>query len=227
MTTLAETTAAVAVTPTPAGPPVFLDAACNIAAFASTEPSRYVINGIHITRDYAEATDGRMLIRVPLPAVDVESFPPTSAPTEFTGNQILPVKPLQEALRSAKEAGRAASLPICSMIRISSSPAAGEKPGKLHLTTNDLENERTIAAKPIDGDYPNVDQVIPTADPTFSITLSADLLIEIAKYAIAHNDREHHPVRLDFLDNTDPVRFSIQLPDSRKATGVLMPMRMS
>lgn len=224
-----ETTTTTAIETTPAAEttaPVLLDATCNITAFASTNPTRYAIQGIHVTREYVEASDEKMLIRVPLPKVDPAEFPPTTAPAEFTPDQILPVKPLLEALKSAKDARKTCSLPICAMVRLSSSPAVGEKPAKLHLTTSDLENERTVASNPIDGQYPNVDRVIPTAEPKLSITLSADLLIEIAKYAIAHGEGANHGIRFDFLDNTDPVRFSINLPDGRKTTGVLMPMRM-
>lgn len=224
-----ETTETTTTAATETTTPVLLDAACNVAAFASTDPKRYVINGVHVTREYAEATDGKMLIRVPLPKTDPAEFPPTTAPSEFAPGQILLVKPLLEALKSAKDAGRSCPLPICAMVRLSSSPAVGEKPAKLHLTTSDIDNERTIVVKPIEGSYPNVNQAIPTAEPKFSITLSADLLAEIAKYAIAHGQsdkHDNHGIRFDFLDSTDPVRFSINLPDGRKTTGVLMPMRM-
>jgi len=211
-------------------PPVFLDAACDVSAFTSDDPSRFIIQGAHLTEKHIEATNGAMLIRVPLPSVDTSNFPDTTAPDTFSPDQIMPVKPLLEALKNTKTKS---IHPACSLVRVASIPEVENKRPKLILSTTDLENERTITATPIPGTYPNIDAVMPKRENKLSITLSADLLLEVAKYAIAHGvlvgkhkHTQGHPIRFDFVDDLSPAEFTVKLSEDRCVTGLVLPMRM-
>lgn len=210
----------------PAATARLIDAANDISAFASKDEKRYALNGIHCADRFTEATDGRILMRVPYVPIEASEFPQCSTPQTFTPGVIVPTRPYVEAL---KNAGRNSNLPVLNTVKLSDNGA----PGKVMLTAHDLDNERIIAARTVEGTYPDTDQVWPDKDRKVqAIELSAELLKVLADYAIRHG-REHgsswkyHTVRLEIVDELSPVTFAVNLPDGRKAEGVMMPCRMS
>lgn len=203
--------------------PVLLDRANDISAFASTDESRYVINGIFVNGKTTEATDGRILIRVPFVETPHDEFPVVANVTHQREQVIVPIKPLKEAL--AKADANKSKLPVLNCVRVSTRNNVSGL--KIQMATTDLENERLIESKPIDGNYPNIDQVIPTAEPTLAICFSANYLKLIADYAIRHGKGDQHPVVFKFTDALSALRYEVKLEDGRTAVGVLMPMRMS
>lgn len=204
--------------------PVLLDAACDVGDFASGDPTRYGINGVHVTANGVEATDGRIALRVPFSLIDSENFPPIAGTSNERVDANIPLAPLREALKQAAK-GKS-SIPALNMVRFSTT-AAGDK---AQLATTDLDNERVINAKVIDGQFPKIDQVWPTEEPSLSICLSAELLVKICAWSVKHGQTDSEgntSIRFDFIDNLSCVRFSVRLEDGRDAKGVLMPMRMS
>lgn len=202
--------------------PKLIDAANEITAFASTETSRCVLNGLHFTENYTEACNGGMLIRVPYSLLEASEFPPVKAAGPELKDCIIPSAAIKESI---KNAGNNNSLPVLNTVHVSTNGDA-----RATLATTDLDNERTLRPKLIEGDYPKTDQVIPDFVPTVAISLGADYLAVIANYARKHakgGGAGGPAVNLEFADGTSPVRFSITLADGRKATGVLMPMRLS
>lgn len=203
--------------------PRLIDAANDITSFASTDSARYVLNGVHCTQDYTEACDGMLLIRVPYATIPAGDFPPVKAAGPELKDCIIPSKAIVESI---KNAGRNSTLPVLNMVHVSTN---GDD--RATLATTDLDNERTLRPKLIEGKYPDTEQVIPVWAPTLTISLGAELLATIAAYAKKHGKdgdaKGGSAINLEFKDTLSPCRFSITLEDGRKATGVLMPMRPS
>jgi len=190
----------------------------DITAFASNDPSRYVIQSVHYNEkaQCLEAVNGRCLIRVPVEKS--EDFPTLSGTFQPATDSIIPIAPFKKALAGMPNGG---SLPILKHVALS-----GSDDERVRMTTNDLDNENSVVAKRIEGNYPNTEQVIPTATPTFSISISAVELQIIANYFAKHGDAQH-AINFQFTADCEAVRFSGKLESGKKATGVVMPMRMS
>lgn len=194
----------------------------DITAFASSDPSRYVIGGVFLDtkRKAVVATDGGMLIQVPFDVT--EEFPPLGEGlSPVTQPVILPAKQLKEAITQATK--YAGSLPILSRVAV----AKNGETNKVALATTDLDTQRDYKVKVIEGNYPNYMQVIPTEQPPHSICLSAQRLKTICEYALKNAAKGEIGIRFAMSDELSPITFSIVLPEGKRATGVLMPMRMS
>lgn len=206
--------------------PILLDAANDLSAFCSKDEKRQILQGIHVN-GCTEACDGRILIRVPFVPIPADEFPPVSTASNDRKDCIIPAKQLTEALSKAK----GMTLPVLNTVRLSTRPGEGTAPLRAQLVTTDLDNQRMIEAKTIDGNYPNTEQVIPKDEPKLSICLSSTYLRKIADYAEKHGvdkhgDNQGCPIRIDLVDELSPARFTIPLHDGRQAKIVLMPMRM-
>lgn len=204
-----------------------IDKANDISAFASRDANRYVLNGIYANGKGTEATDGHVCIRVPFVALDVATFPTIENVSDEREAVILPVKAVQEAIRNA---GTRSIQPALNCVRLSTVKRGDSV--RAQFATTDLDSNRVVETKAIEGAYPSLDVVWPTAEPTLSISVNATILKQIADYAIKHglatgSREDEYAVRLDFTDNLSAIRFAITLTDGRKATGVAMPMRMA
>lgn len=207
----------------------------DVSAFASSDPSRYVLNGVHVDVELGcvEASDGRILMRAPLERDAAKDFPPLGAGVvELGANSIVPIKAWQAAMRRIPKA----HLPILESV-VLSQPVDGEgKPEmdavpaepvrKVCLTTNDLDCQQDAKIKVVAGAFPHTSQVIPTDAPTLRIAFDPELLGRICAYATKHSPEGKAAITLEFTDNLSPMRAWINLPEGRRAYAVLMPMRL-
>lgn len=202
----------------------------DITAFASSDPTRYAICGVHYNAKHQrlEAVDGVVAIHVPV-CDRSEEFPSVKTGDAALKDCIIPTPAFKRALANAKDSGKSNSLPVLSYARLS---ANGDN--RATFTTTDLDTEQAVTAKCVDATFPNLDQVWPDKAPVLSIVLSSSILKRIAEYAEKHGvdtDGKGAGIRFDFIDSLSPVRFSIHLDDSLgekpKAEGIAMPMRMS
>lgn len=192
-----------------------------ITSFASSAPTRYVLNAIYLDseRKVAVATDGSMLIRVPYEIT--EEFPPLGEHLKpETNSVILPAKQFKDAMKDAGK-GRG-TLPILEKVAV----AKNCEPNKVVLVSTDLDTQLDRKIKVVEGTFPNYTQFLPTEDPPHKISLSPYRLKVICDYALKHG-RDQACVTIGMSDELSPITFSITLKDGKKATGVLMPMRMS
>ncbi len=211
-------------TPTPEAPApqkvVLLGKEHDITAFASGDPTRYIINSVHYNEkaQCLEACSGWMLIQVPVELS--EDFLALSQPYMPAKDTIIPLAPFKKALSSIPNGG---TVPVLKHIALSTA-----YPGdKVRMTTNDLDTENNVVTKCVEGNYPRTDQVIPTKAPTFSIALDPGYLQTIAAYFTKHGSEKDKALRLEFTADNEAVRFSGTLASGKRATGVLMPMRLS
>lgn len=207
--------------------PVLIDRANDVSAFCSVNPSHYVITGVYANDKGTEASDGYIAIRVPFVETSAEEFPACANAGSERLPAIIPVKPLKEAI--SKAASHKSNLSVLNCVRLSSSKAGD----KVQFVLNDLDTERVIETRPIEGQFPKLDAVWPDKKPDLTIELSAELLSTIVDYALKHGEEfskerwKYHTVKFAFNDELSPVRFTVQIADGRKAEGVLMPCRMS
>ena len=207
---------------TPAPPPgtkhILLGREHDITPFASADEQRYVLQGAHYyaERQLLEATDGRMLIRVPV-RIDAESaFPAIGDDKHLAKDCIIPSGVLKKTLASIPKS----SLPILNHVVLSSNGAENTA----ILTTCDLDVQNDARTRCIEGTYPTCDAVMPTDAPSLSITLDAERLGRICDYAKRHSTGTHNDLTLEFSDGVSPLRFRIKTA-SGHANGLLMPMR--
>lgn len=186
----------------------------DITAFASTDQSRYVLNGVHFNAEKKrlEATNGAILITIPV--VESEEFPPVKGASEaLPTSNIIPTAPFKRALANIP---KRSSLPILENALLDSN-------AKITLTTTDLDTEQSVTAKPVEGKFPDVDKVVPDTTGWQAIQLSGEYLSIIADYAKKHSAG----ITFRIKDELSPVTFSIRTQSGLTAEGVLMPMRIT
>lgn len=201
----------------------------DITPFASSDGSRYVLNSVHYYREKSvlEATDGRVLIRVPMSSEqEPGEFPARAAHDTAPMDCIIPLAPFKKAIANIPNGG---TLPALKQARLDAAPVKFKGADRVEcvITSTDLETEQAVRALTIEGAYPNTDKVIPTEEPKFSVTLAPEILLRLATYAQKHGREDYKGIRFDFTDEMAPVRFKFRLEAGTEASGVLMPMRSS
>lgn len=195
----------------------------DITAFVSSDPARPNINGVHFNaaKNRLEATDGRILAVINV--VESEEFPPVKGgETAQPLACIIPSLTLRKGLANIPKRH---SLPILEHAKLDSN-------GKVTLTTTDLDNEQSVTGKPIDGQYPNVDAVIPKQDDYRAICLDANAVAVICEWAKKHGkvsrqQWQTQDIRFEIKDELSPVLFTVRSESGLELKGVLMPCRMS
>jgi DNA polymerase-3 subunit beta len=157
------------------------------------------------------ATDGHMLLAVPVPQANIESAIPP-------GQYIIPRATL-EAVKPAK-AGRT-TLPIRVSVHVPALTQDPDRPGvKLkHVPTITLEGATTATTAPVDGVYPNWRKVLPT---TSSGELQQFDLALIARWGQIHSTLGGKIPPIIHHNGTGPAWISGL---HYGAIGVLMPVR--
>ena len=129
-----------------------------IAKFASADESRYAICGVHfnIADRMVEATNGRLLMRVPFGDGDPTEFPGCdSSLTQGVKECTVPSEPYAEAFKAVSK--NQAILPVLQTLLVASD---GLKDGRVSLTANDLDTERIVNSKCIPAHFPTVAKAI-------------------------------------------------------------------
>ena len=229
---------------------VGIDAAAGaVSEFAAVEASRWSLEGIHYRPGlhdlpgFVEATDGRMILRVPV--VKVPDFPngPTLQPEP--GDSVIPRSTLDAAVKSIPKGRALKNLPYAVQDTLSCALLSRNN-GTVSLTTSDLETVDVKTAKVPEKGYPDTDLCFPSAEPTFTATLSASRLEALACYACRYGRDDAETGRvivLEFrqsvatvsedddtpaglqLENDQRVTVRIPLSHGREATGLLMPIK--
>jgi hypothetical protein len=169
---------------------------------ASTDETRYNLNGIHFRSDTeVEATDGHMLIRTRVPATEETEFPSSVAMEGEGYNTPEPIKPFVMQLATVEALRKAIPVkqrvyPILEHAQVDTQRTNAN--GKIHARVVDADHsEQEIQGHKIDGDYPSTDQVCtPISEQTEIFTLDLKLLERVLKAAKEFNaDRHEHNVK--------------------------------
>ena len=132
------------------------------------------------------------------------------------GELLIPAETLEKA---GKGVDWKTTIPILAHLHVGENDK-----GEIALTSTDLEAPTVRTVPKVDAVFPDTEKVIPKAEPTVSISLSATYLKQIAAYALKHG-RRGAALKLNITDPDSPVRMEFRLDDGQEATIVLMPMR--
>lgn len=211
--------------PPPVATGILLKKHHDITMFASNDGARYAISGVHYhpVKKFMEATNGRILIRVPVVEEFNNEFPPVKgAGVGLPEECQIPPAALKKALANIPTKH---NLPILECARLDT---VKNEHGviKATITATDLDDEQAVTSKSIDAQYPNTEQVVPKDPPKFKICLAPKYVKLIAEYAVKHAT-ETSGIVMEFTDELSPMCFHIDIGNGQKASGVLMPMRLS
>lgn len=188
---------------------------------ASKDPGRYNLQKIKIYPDgKAEATDGHLLLQVPLTKMDLEEIPENLA--QKHGPIEEPITISRDAIEKAlKNAPKRSSLPALDYVYINKSN------GEISLASTDLDTVQETVEKDNGNDWPDTSVIWPTKKPFFEIALQARLLGNIAKAASQLSADGCVKIKFAFRSRTDAVAFTFSTGNGQgeKVKGVLMPMR--
>ncbi len=200
----------------------------NIAALASKEASRFSLAGIHVSKERTAVTDGHVLMTVTRPTCAAATFPTPPGAPEATDEHKPFIMPTADALAIAKQLPKKSSIPVILNAAICvESPADSSR--VVRILTTDLERSQTNNVRPVDGNFPDIQRVMPDASKSkFRICLDVTKLISVLqqfdKFANEAGPN-HKPVRLYFTDNQHAVRIDADGGDGQHMTGVVMPFR--
>lgn len=160
--------------------PVLLSKAqADLKTFTPKDGTRPSLNYIRITKDFAEATDGHILVRVPHDGISPNEWPATPGiGMGLNGDSVLlEPRAFDKAFKNTDSKGR---LPILGYVHLS----LDEKENPI-LTATDLKTAANFRQKKADEHYPDTDQLIPSGrEVTFA--LGAGILARLADWAGKH-----------------------------------------
>lgn len=176
--------------------------------------------GLYITKDRTVANNGKCLIEITRPKVDVKEFP------------VIPkVEPKQEkdfiiSPKTCKE--------IASIIPKKTSPGFNDilknvvieqtDNKRASFSTTDLETATTVHSLLIEGQYPDYKQVYPTKEPIFTIALSSVSLEKICSLINKTQAETDKRIKLEFYSSGDAVKFTATNADTeQEITALIMP----
>lgn len=199
-----------------------------VAAFASKDETRYNVTRVHLTSEYAEATNGHILMRAPKVEDDPADFPQKDGVN--LGNPL----PAAGVLLDPKSIKRVqAARPKGKAIPILNHLAVGHVNGSQNeaiITATDLETVSAARVPQTGTQFPDADKVIPSVDGRIAVNVNAHYLKALAEYAIKYGPKRMPTVCLwvDAKDSeSQAVRLEVTLAEGygRVAVGALMPVK--
>jgi len=224
-------------------PAIVLGPEHDLEKFASPDAQRYALNAVHIdpVHDVAEATDGKILVRVPLRHSNGTPFPRTPGAAGPVDKPVLvPAKFLAEALRQGPKTAKSLRKwngedPLyANTVRVTLS----EKPLAVVLSRTNLEEHQDRSVAPHEGKFPDVEDVFPgrTRKPVAQFRLAAGLLKTLADYAAKHSTDEYRSIEFSvYAPDEDgpskglahPVEWRFGFNAERPVVGLVMPVVMT
>jgi hypothetical protein len=195
----------------------------DITDFAGEDPARENLNGVYYDakQKRVAATNGRILISVPVIESDGE-FPPVTTKTEKAPEScLIACAPFRKALGNIP---KSSSLPILSRAKL-------DVNGKVTLTTTDLDTEQAVTCNPIDAKFPITGASALEEIPKDAkcVSVGSALLEKLVTYANKHGKpvaTTGSAIKLYFgADEEEPIRFSIKTRNGLVATGCFQPLR--
>jgi hypothetical protein len=205
---------------------------CNnleIARLASKDASRFTLNGIQVTPERTVVTDGHMLVTVANPTFDLDSVPVIEGltPTREFKPFILQT---DDALALAKAIPGKSPIPIIKNAFIGAESTA-EQSGStvMHIGTTDLETKQVRQCRTLNGNYPDVDRVIPKkSNAEFVIGLDLALLNRLCgtlAKIVGKVGKARQPLTIRFYGPDAPMRIDAVTGDEQAIVAVLCPCR--
>lgn len=159
-----------------------------VIKFSSKEASRFTLNGILVTPNETVATDGHRLTMVTTPTVKgggVASFPELPGFT-IDGNWKPFVMPTDVAADLLKKIPKKSKIPILMHAAIGARSANGER---IQVATTDLSTNTILDVRPVAGNFPDWQRVMPSGEIKGAISINARYLADIGSFIASHGER--------------------------------------
>lgn len=193
-----------------------------IAKLAPNQESRYTLNAIKVTADETATTNGHYLIRVTLPKskdTDLANYPNVAGDVESVecDGMLIPSKAAVEILKALPKER--------SMTILNHAKVGKDAEGNVRAMITDLATHRPMCHKAMVGQFPNIEAVMPLAEPTLRIGVSADYLSKLLAVAATYQERSSF-VELSFWDANKAMRIDAKDDvTGQHFVAILMPMR--
>lgn len=193
-----------------------------VSKCASTEESRYHLNGVHFTSDYTEATNGHILARVTYPT----QFPEDELPEMIKSKDKSEIKEFVIPLNGVKEIkfpkGKV-PLPILADTYVDVEHT--NQNGVARFSYTDLQTTPTTEVRKIDGDFADTEAVWCKDEPQFEFTLNPNYLKRMCDIAEGFGGRVPC-IKLTFYKKDGPMKIDAYNQDpGQYFKGLVMPMR--
>jgi DNA polymerase III sliding clamp (beta) subunit (PCNA family) len=190
-----------------------------IERFFSTDETRPIFTGVHVTDTYIEATDSYRLARIDLDGAAPEDFPRINdadpLPVSAIAGTVLAGKAFIAALKAIP---KRRTIPILHHAAI-----VGTTDGTVTLATTDLDTASSVAIRTIDETYPDTARLMPRDDDmTAQIALNPSFLKDLAAAFETFADYSE-PVTLTLYGSRKPLKATMRDGDGRTMTALLMP----
>lgn len=203
-----------------------------ISKLVGVDSARPAIHGVLVQRKEDEtctatATNGRYLLSVDWSDCKERSeYPKVEGSTkpvpEF--EVVVPSKQWDEAAKLIPKSHKA----ILNRCLLDETPKAGSD--KIHMSTTDLESERSVSADPVEGEYPKYEETIPkytvgadAVEIVLDPMLLAELLQVMSKVLGYTKGTPNETVKLIVPDDPNrPIAIEGYMEDGIEVTGVLM-----
>lgn len=183
--------------------------------------ARYYQNGVHITKNYTEVTNGHYAVRVSTPKDKekiVEEFPLLEGkkPVELKEGGCVISSTFAKAVGDAIPKNQ--DLPV-----LENTVTVESGDDDVEFAVTDLEVTRFLRGKKLFGKFPNIDAAIPKEDGKFIISVNADYLIKILQQ---YKKMKIETVQLDFYGEDLAIKLSGTDKDKdQDCSAVLMPVK--
>ncbi|HLY22262.1 MAG TPA: hypothetical protein VKT83_07315 [bacterium] len=197
-----------------------------VADVASKDENRSALCGVHVKATDAgviiEATDGARMIRATVPTpFKPEDFPTIAGFDANANGAQEAIIPLDAWKKAFKAVPKPKYRPILGCLALTMEQA------QVTFASTDLQSASITPVKPVDGNYPNIDQVMPKDEPTFAIAFDANILADTLKALAALADDGHKPmVRFEFHGSEKATKVVVShSKESAQVEALVMPMR--
>lgn len=189
----------------------------SLTRFVSKEDSRYALTKIRVHKDFAEATDGKVIMRVPLSS-ETGDFPKNTVQNLNGDDVLISAKTLEKVFANVP---KKPAVPVLGYVLL------GKENGNFQLVANDLDSEHKISFRKDEAEYPDTDKVMPKNVNGLKISISGNYLKRVAEYACKHGV-DGDVINFTFTNPQDPICFDIPVEGYNGKTvnayGVMMPV---
>jgi DNA polymerase III sliding clamp (beta) subunit (PCNA family) len=193
----------------------------HVGKCAAKDGARYAMTAVRLNampNGYrAEATNGRILARVDgvhkdAPE-DYPTFPALAAAPNSGTSALVPLDSWADAFKLPAKRGHDRLKCVATIIGANEVTFGG----------TDLERCRTLNTRLVDGRWPDTDAVLPQDAPSATITLNADLLVELLRVASEFSPDGEGRVTLEVHAGNKPAVIRTS-NGSQQFTGLIMPL---
>ena len=188
---------------------------------ASTDTGRFNLNGVRFNADGStEATNGQIFCKATPAQAPVDEFPAGWGAT-LEGEQEPFTFPLDAVNKLVKAIPKKSHIPILQNAAVDV-PHTNTS-GSARFVTTDLESNKVVEAKTLEGEWPNTAQVIPDGVATVKIGLNLTLLGKIEKALREFNGGGNAVCCVEIFDKNTAIKITAENCDGGEFLAVIMP----